>query len=165
MTKSEQPSTPTTTTTTTASDTKVKIERTTSRTGGNPKEKIKISAKLNDDQLKQDKKSQLNCGLYFILQILALVTLTLMVIWFIENFGGLSMEMTDDHIEQFFNLHPLFMVFGFIFVLANCIFTVSHFITINTICKNFIVHHNHWCRRCWFDDNILLAYEKRFSTF
>lgn len=101
------------------SNTKVKVERTTSKTG-DAKEKIKISAKVNEEELKKGQKSQVNCGLYFILQILALVTLILMVIWFIENFGGLSLKMTEEHMEQFFNLHPLFMVFGLVYVVANC---------------------------------------------
>lgn len=120
------PPSPTTTPTTTASDTKVKVERTTSRSG-DPKEKIKISAKLNENELKKDSKSQMNCGLYFILQMLALVTLILMVIWFIENFGGLSFQTSNEdnssggsNWDQFLNLHPIFMVFGLVYVLANC---------------------------------------------
>ncbi|KAH9423341.1 hypothetical protein DERP_003620, partial [Dermatophagoides pteronyssinus] len=103
--------------------------------------KIKISAKVNEEELKKGQKSQVNCGLYFILQILALVTLILMVIWFIENFGGLSLKMTEEHMEQFFNLHPLFMVFGLVYVVANSLLflTSSYALRFARIVLAFII--------------------------
>lgn len=60
--------------------------------------------------------------LFVLTQLCGLVMILLMVIWIYQHLGGLSLNQ-DQHPNQHFNWHPLFMTIGFIYLYGDSIMT------------------------------------------